>query len=247
MAEFGEKLRAAREQQGYEIEYVEEETKIRKLYLTALEEENFAILPPQVYANGFVKRYALFLGLDPEELSREFKQLAYSDAEPETIHHVPTQPERESMLNKLPVKNIALAVIFLLIAIWAGNYLIGYINDLVSRNNTNQPKPKVVEKQTKPTEKNPAVVPPKTNDKVNMTVKIKPDQKAWIQVRVDGEEKLAGILTGGQQQSFTAQDTIYIKVGNAAAVDVTINGKNQEPLGGSGDVVEKEYKNGVKY
>ena len=53
---FGEKLREAREAKGYSLDYIEEETKIRKLYIEALEQETFDLLPPKVYATGFVRR-----------------------------------------------------------------------------------------------------------------------------------------------------------------------------------------------
>ena len=69
----GEKLKEERVRLGYSLEEVEEETKIRKYYLEAIENENFAVLPPKVYAVGFVKRYAKFLGLDEQEFANEFK------------------------------------------------------------------------------------------------------------------------------------------------------------------------------
>lgn len=249
MAEFGRKLREAREQQGFTFEYVEEETKIRKLYIKALEEENFSILPPQVYANGFVKRYALFLNLDVEAFSREFKELAYGKEEPEELPPMPIKPEKEPLLSKMPVRNIALAAVFLIVAIWAGNYLVGYFTRDTDRANVIKP-PAAEDKndsQTGDKTPTPAPVPPQASDKLNLTVKVKPQQKSWLLIRVDGEQKLQGILTSDQQQSFAANDSIYIKAGNAAAVEIYINNKLQEPLGGTGEVKEKEFKNGGKY
>ncbi len=245
MAGFGEKLREARQQQGFSIAFVEEETKIRKLYLNALEEEDFAVLPPQVYANGFVKRYARFLKLDDEELSREFKELAYGSTETEEISPIPVKPKKESLLNQMPVRNIAIAAAFLLVVILAGNYLLGYLTDGLRQDNAT--KPPVIEEPAKPGDKNPEPESPQVSDTLNMEIMVKPQQKAWIQVRADGEEKLAKVLMGGDKQSFKAKDTIYIKVGNAAAVNIIIDGKQLEPLGGPGEVKEKEFKYGGKY
>lgn len=42
----GEKLQEERLRQGFTLEEIEEETKIRKYYLQALEEENYKVLPP---------------------------------------------------------------------------------------------------------------------------------------------------------------------------------------------------------
>lgn len=71
--EIGATLRKARQDSGATLEDVEYETKIRKRYLEALEREDYADLPSAVYARGFLKTYANYLGLDGEELSQELK------------------------------------------------------------------------------------------------------------------------------------------------------------------------------
>lgn len=63
----------AREERGLTLEEVEHATKIRKHYLAGLEHEDFGELPDPVYAQGFLKTYANYLGLDGEELSRQLK------------------------------------------------------------------------------------------------------------------------------------------------------------------------------
>lgn len=63
----------AREERGLTLEEVEHATKIRKHYLAGLEHEDFGALPDPVYAQGFLKAYANYLGLDGEELSRQLK------------------------------------------------------------------------------------------------------------------------------------------------------------------------------
>jgi cytoskeleton protein RodZ len=72
-AEIGRLLEQKRKERGLTLEEVEQATKIRKRYLTALERENYAILPDAVYARGFLKTYANYLGLDGEALSRQLK------------------------------------------------------------------------------------------------------------------------------------------------------------------------------
>ncbi|HUV94818.1 MAG TPA: RodZ domain-containing protein [Anaerolineae bacterium] len=73
MGEVGTRLREAREQQGLSLEQAEETTRIRRVFLEALEEERFDVLPGDVYARGFIRNYAQFLGLDPQELSASFR------------------------------------------------------------------------------------------------------------------------------------------------------------------------------
>lgn len=245
MADFGDRLREAREQLGFSLDVAEGETKIRKLYLEALEKEAFSLLPARVYAIGFVKKYAQFLGLDPEEMARIFKDLAYANMEEE---EPPVIRERKK-INKpdflrLPVKNLFFAIGFLLLAIWAGNFVIDYIGSNISKHETD--KTPGTHETTKPTPPNPAVEPPAASQTLDMVIKVKPDQKCWVLVRVDGEDKLQEILTADKEQTFHAKESIYIKVGNAGGIDITVNNKKQEPLGGVGDVKEKEYTNGGK-
>ena len=72
-AEIGRFLEQKRKERGLSLEEVEQATKIRKRYLTGLEREDYAMLPDAVYAKGFLKTYANYLGLDGEALSRHLK------------------------------------------------------------------------------------------------------------------------------------------------------------------------------
>jgi cytoskeletal protein RodZ len=69
----GETLRTTRRQQGVALSDAVAQTRVRESYLTALEEENFAVLGGHVYAKGFLRSYARFLGLDPEPLVEAYR------------------------------------------------------------------------------------------------------------------------------------------------------------------------------
>jgi cytoskeletal protein RodZ len=69
----GRILEQTRRDRGLSLDEVEQATKIRKRYLTGLEREDYAMLPDAVYAQGFLKTYANFLGLDGEGLSRQVR------------------------------------------------------------------------------------------------------------------------------------------------------------------------------
>ncbi len=73
-AKIGGVLERARNERGLSLQEVEQATKIRKRYLSGLEQEDFGALPDTVYVQGFLKTYANFLGLDGEELSNELKR-----------------------------------------------------------------------------------------------------------------------------------------------------------------------------
>src|SRR6266516_5828475 len=68
LSTIGETLRSAREEQGKSIAEAATATRIRSSYIEALEQERFDELGGSVYAKGFLRSYASFLGLDPEPL-----------------------------------------------------------------------------------------------------------------------------------------------------------------------------------
>ena len=64
----GEKLKEARIAKNLSLDDIQDETKIQKRYLQAIEEGNFHILPGSFYARAFIKEYAQVVGLDYESL-----------------------------------------------------------------------------------------------------------------------------------------------------------------------------------
>ena len=69
----GEFFRQVRETKGLTLDEVAIKTRIHPEYLKALEESNFAKLPEQVFAKGFVRSYARSLGLDEDDAMRRFE------------------------------------------------------------------------------------------------------------------------------------------------------------------------------
>ena len=69
-----ERLLAARERKGVDLYRAERDTKIRARYLQALEHGEYRELPGAVYTKGFLRNYALYLGLDPEDVLRQWKR-----------------------------------------------------------------------------------------------------------------------------------------------------------------------------
>ena len=60
----GEILKQAREEKNISLREISQEIKIQEKYLEKIEKGEYRNLPPDVYAYGFVKRYASFLNLD---------------------------------------------------------------------------------------------------------------------------------------------------------------------------------------
>ena len=68
MCELGEKLREARERRGLSLGEAARQLALKAEVLEALEECRFERLPEPALARGYLRRYALLLGLDPGPL-----------------------------------------------------------------------------------------------------------------------------------------------------------------------------------
>jgi cytoskeletal protein RodZ len=69
-----ERLLAARERKGVDLYRAERDTKIRARYLAALERGDYRELPGAVYTKGFLRNYALYLGLDPDDVLLQWRR-----------------------------------------------------------------------------------------------------------------------------------------------------------------------------
>lgn len=74
MSVFGDTLRQARAQKGITLRQAEQEIRINRHYLAALEDEDFDNLPALPYQRGIVRAYAAFLGLDRTRLVELFDE-----------------------------------------------------------------------------------------------------------------------------------------------------------------------------
>ncbi len=75
MIALGETLRKRRKELNISLKEVENATSIRMGYLEAIEEGEMGKLISPVYAQGFVRQYATYLGLDGEGIVREYPRI----------------------------------------------------------------------------------------------------------------------------------------------------------------------------
>jgi len=129
MGGFGDRLRREREMRGITLDEITESTKIARRHLEALENERFDQLPGGVFAKGFVRAYAHFLGIDEDQAVADYSTARHEQPEPEDkfpleIHE---EPKKESLKRRRSPLPLAFAV-----ATVAG-ILIGYFFYLKSR------------------------------------------------------------------------------------------------------------------
>jgi cytoskeletal protein RodZ len=74
MKTVGDVLRETRLSKNVTLEIAEKETKIRKNFLVALEQNEFGKLPSQAYAKGFIHNYSEFLGLNSKTMMAFYRR-----------------------------------------------------------------------------------------------------------------------------------------------------------------------------
>lgn len=88
MGVFGDTLRQARVSKGVTLKEAEQATRINRHHLSALEEEDFAVLPPLIYQRGIVRNYSAYLELDPGKSLAMFEEARGGDVAAELVASV---------------------------------------------------------------------------------------------------------------------------------------------------------------
>jgi cytoskeleton protein RodZ len=267
MSTLGERLRVAREQQGISLSQAAAETRILQRYLVALEEGDYANLPGDVYARGFVRSYAKLLDLPIEELIEIYRRERGQTA-PIIIVPATTAPRIRNLFVPsffgvffvvLMLVGISYLVLNATTSMQAGELILATLTP--TSGPTPPPLPTPIPEATQPAIaiNNPQALPtsaaagsiatpeptelvptPQLDAPIVLDVRIEPGDNpgSWLEIRTDGETVYQKVLGAGQSLNYKAQRTIWIRAGNAAVVSVTINGQLQPPLSNTpGEVV----------
>ncbi len=124
----GSTLRDARNRRKIDLSEVEDATKIRNRFLRAIENEEWDVLPGEIYTRAFIKTYASYLGLDGERLAEDFTAEVGTTGPSERL---PTRvepalsarrpPGRSRVRGRVLVVVVVAALIGILIAIGLAN------------------------------------------------------------------------------------------------------------------------------
>jgi cytoskeleton protein RodZ len=261
MGQLGELLKEARQNKGVSLGEIEEELKIRKKYLQALEEEDFSIMPPEVYVKGFLRNYAIYLGLDPEEVRALYKgESVEKGRKPEfmgrsgQIAGGETRPRAfpmdmsltQSRLLAFPFLVAALAILaFSLLGLWAFREYFPLPGETGTETRetvtTREPKPTFTPTLVvTPTISTPVGTPtPKVYTGVDVELLML--ERAWLQVHVDGEKVFEGVFDEGTKITWNGEERVAVRCNNAGGVEITLNGQKLGPLGERGQVVDREW------
>ncbi len=244
--EIGKTLKETREAMGLSLEAVEEETKIRRKYIQALEQEEFQILPGPIYAKAFLKNYTRFLGIKVEEVMEEYRLQYPEQTAPEETLAPPVEKVRVKaktktqegprywvyVISAIIIIGVIISILYVTKGMWLKSPADTGSNQLQASEQNQLPAPQ---------QPLPGQVDATKVSSVKVTLDVKSD-RCWIRVVVDGEPSFQGELSANQSKEFEGKEKIAFTLGNAGVVEVTVNGQNMGFLGGYGQVIDREFK-----
>jgi len=254
-------LKRCREYHDLSLEEAEEATKIGANYLKALEEDQVSQFSSLAYLKGFLRIYATYLGLNPDDMIRLYERL-YSASRGESVQSSGTAgvgdpPPRK----KFPLQKLAMpAVILVLILITAS-----VINRSPSAPvRQNQPAsatapvaaPPVQQPHSSARPAVPAKIPdeaeveqkrgdslppvqngvlkPSPESSKGFVVRLKVTQGGTLTVTIDGSTSQDYDLVAGDSIEWKADRTISLELSNPGGVEAELNGRQLKPFGQSG-------------
>ncbi len=241
----GQSLAAARERAGLSIADVSERTRIRVPVVEAIEHDDFSRCGGDVYARGHIRSLAQAVGADPGALLAEFDSThqVRSTTASELYQVVKPAPARRPSLNWTALAGAALAVVCVLAVV---NLLTGPGEDPQASQNqllgagTTTTAPTIT-----PSEPSQTPSPSRTRTRAAVPKGVLVEmaivgEESWVSVRggEDGDELLfEGILAPGTDKVFRDKNQIELRIGNAGATYLTVNGTKLGAPGVNGEVV----------
>jgi cytoskeletal protein RodZ len=228
----GSVLQARRVERGLTLAQAAATTRVRIGHLEAIEAGDMERLPAPVFARGYVRTYARYLGVDPEPMVGTMPAAAGHLHRSFGVAGPPASPR---VVLSAPVAAVVTAAIVLsAFGLYAWRQLES-VNP--SGGPSNQPAAQLAV-TSPPTTTSPSPSPQRTP----IVVGVRVTDTVWINVIVDGQPQYADsgrILQPGTSVSFTGLD-IKITSGRAAATFITIDDRAIGTLGDG--VVTREFK-----
>lgn len=230
---FGTWLRRQREVREISLREIADDTKISLRYLEAFEQDRFDALPATVFAKGFLRQYAQYVGLDPDEVINHFLS-AQQALEPEDEEPEPEPAKRpvSGWLYNLLLVLVVVAVI-VLVALLAfhterRNAAVRSAPSTVADPSTEPPAPGTPAEapaaqaaaQLEPPPPPVSAVEPEAPLRVTLDF----TANCWVEIVVDGRERIQREIVQGESLQLAADETVVMTLGNAGGVEVRVNG-----------------------
>ena len=266
----GARLRNARQARGLSLEDVAAATRIRRPFLEALEVEAFERLPAPVYVKWFLGGYASYLGFSQDEIQEMHRDLAdrvSSTEEPVDVRITPVTPQPR-------IRRRVLMIGLLVVAGLLYFSYVAYVQfrqfaaapppqpPAISENGPAAPPPapstgapprvppsppgNAPPAPPRVTGGAPAPAPPSpaTVFASPLVVAVEASDRSWVRAVADGVTVFEGFLSAGDHQVWQANHSLSLRVGNASALSLTVDGQSLGRLGKPGDVVDRVFTAG---
>ena len=251
---FGEELRRQRLIREVPLASIAAATKISVRHLEALERGDFHRLPAPVFTRGFIRAYAAYLGLDPEEMVNAYlSETGAPDSRPTQAPEGGTGPSsRRPSPTFLAVGALTAALLTLIVlGMWRSLHR---PRPAALRSSAPRaplvPPPHVQEVPPAASAASPAesapppaatAAPPPENGAGTIALSLDFQDDCWVELFADERLIYSGVIRSGENRHFMAQRAFRMTLGNAAAARITVNGRLIPPLGSPGEVV-RDYR-----
>lgn len=266
MDSFGEHLRKERESRSVSLEEISAATRIRRVFLEAIESDDTDKLPAEVFVTGFLKAYASYVGLDKEEVVLQYKR--YLDSLKKAKEIAPP-PEKPLLSKRLLIVSplVIILIVFIFLYFYPGKKEeTKTLTDVISKPSVAPsmlPKETIVQPplseetagsaitEDKPPKESGSTVslvdgsePLRTEEKKaesqkggEKTLMVKASETTWLRLQIDDKPPFEVLLKPGENLTWNALHTLKLFIGNAGGIDLFYNGKAVGKLGNSGQVV----------
>jgi cytoskeletal protein RodZ len=248
----GSVIRQARIDAGLSIDDLSERTSIRGGLLKEIENDDFTKCGGETYARGHLRNIApqikmdatVLLDLYESEQSTQPRRIQEMLAE----NNVMTHPVDKKNISWKTLAGISLATLSLLgaVQIIISNSKTTTL-DTVEAVATQSASPSATPTPDAQPTQSEMATPAPTRDSYSSGTGVAVSVSAtrgtsWLFVSdSNGTTLYSGQIRNGQKLNFSATTRVSLKVGNAGAVDVSINGKVAEQIGSDGEVVSVSY------
>lgn len=221
----GQTLKNRRIQKGVPLEAVTVALRIQTRFLKALEEEQWGELPANVFLEGFLVKYAEYLGLDAVGLRTQLRSQMGQAGEPAFQH---PSPVRESMdvESMIPLR---LFLFGLAILVLVGGGVLFFRRQEPAGAGLAKPlnqvtEPEAVFPSTAPAAGIPLVETSTTTQNTGNNVVVQAKEPVWVRVRLDDAVRFEGTLVTGEVRTWPFTSTLRLRVGNISRIAVAVNG-----------------------
>jgi cytoskeletal protein RodZ len=227
----GESLAEGRRQAGLTVTQVSQQTRIREAIIRDIERGDFSACGGDFYARGHIRSIAGVVGTDPGPLIREY------DAEHGPLGAMraaevfePSRPIKIREPRRPPSLRMFVVLVLLAVIGYSAYHLISTHNSgkhpNASSSTSSSPPPASPSASPTPTPSASPTPPVLSNVVISLAVGNEP---CWVLLTKasDGSQLYMDTLAAGTTMTWTEQEAVNIRLGNPAAVVLTVNGKRQ--------------------